>query len=254
MYNNYLLKLLKEDFFLFQKNRTKYKSKLRDISNILNLKGCFNDSVLPQYFSGNIDAIQKKIIIIGINPGNSMQNLIAENKFIGVSFSNYRNFHTNFFSIYKNSIRLPINYYSYLSTCFNPIITKYRNLEYFNFCQDNIINIDLIPYHSTNFRLKLNQQNLAYLKNQFLNLTEFLFSMRKKINFVVTHKKLLNDMLQQIGFLKDSVIIKSFNSNKSVLFKNHQGIKYLIFSRFVPYGGFSRDEIQNILKLKKIRG
>lgn len=230
---------------MFQTDKKLHKQKIRLLSSNLQLNGKFIDSELPTFFAGDIESRTKKIIIVGINPGANEKNLKIEKQFKEKNFESYLRFQTDFFRLYKDKLKLPIKYYSYLSTCFADKRAKTVDRNYFEFCQNNFINIDLIPYHSKNFKLVLNDQNTEFLKEIFQQLINSISTL--KVKFVVIHKSILLRLLRKINFVDHSAQVVFNKGTKKVYLVKKKGINFLVFSRFIPNGGFSRKDIQKIV-------
>ncbi len=248
---NGFLSNIERDFQLFKFSKSEYDNKLQGLAKKLDLKNGFKSDFPPTYFAGNIES-KDKIIIIGINPGAEEKNLEFEAKFRNDNWDSYWNFHNNFFREYKNG-DLPIKYYSYIRTCFDSHPNK--DEHYFEYCNNNIINIDLIPYHSINFSLKPNESAEKIYMDYFQSIIDFLKEKRDLVRYIVIHKNQLVSLLAKEKYFDESDQLPlDINSKRRVYYKRIDGFKFLFFSRFIPNGGFSRKDIQKVLSYPKFSG
>ncbi len=102
----------------------------------------------PTYFSGNIKKPKNKIIFVGINPGYSVELNKRELKYLQEKgcFEGYCHIFTDFFKKYKKGL-LP--YFANIKG----FLRRYYNIEEnidWDWLQENLISLDLIPYHSEN--------------------------------------------------------------------------------------------------------
>jgi hypothetical protein len=241
---------IERDFELFKFSKSEYDYKLQELAQKLNLKNGFKSDSLPSYFVGNIES-KDKIIVIGINPGAEEINLEFESKIRDENWNSYLNFHKNFFIEYKKGP--PIKYYSYLRTCFDsyPIETEH----YFDYCNNNFVNIDLIPYHSTNFNVILNEGIEKIYMEYFQSIIDFLKEKRDLVRYIVIHKNQLVKLLVKEKFFDESNRLPmDINPKRKVYYKKVDGFNFLFFSRFIPNGGFSREDIQKVLHHPKVGG
>lgn len=112
----------------------------------------FTDNRPPTFFAGQLDA---PIVIIGLNPGYSEKDV--ENDWElqqkNDSFEDYWNFSQNFFQRCAEQEK-GMNYYSSFSKFIRGLNNyeykeKARCPDYLNYLEGKVLNIDLIPYHST---------------------------------------------------------------------------------------------------------
>ncbi len=233
---------IEKDFRLFQSPA--YALKLKNLSDDLSLRPGFDSAYLPAYFAGDIDS-QNKIIIIGINPGAIKNNLDYEASQISKSFNSYINFYKNFFILQKKGPA--IKYYAYLRSCLD--IEPNPGEHYWDYCNKNIVNIDLIPYHSNSFKMTLNDRTRKIYYDYFTSILEFIKSRRDLVKYIIIHKNKLATLLLEKGFIQQSdKLALNLKPGRDVYFKIIDGIKFLIFSRFIPNGGFRVEDIHNLLK------
>lgn len=243
------IKEIENDFNLFD-NEGAYTQKLEVLSDELGLKGSsrFLYEFLPTYYSGNILATDK-IIIIGINPGGSISHLELEQPIKEKNFNSYLNFQTNFFSVYNEIFSKKIKYYSYLAGCFNTQSSlNVRDFNYWEYCSKNLVNIDLIPYHSTSFKIKENNPKLNnIIGGRFDLIFNYLLENKSLVRFIVVHKSFLSKFLLE-NYLNSSAKIVYSGNNRSIHLGSLDGLNILIFSRFIPNGGFRKDEVKYGIK------
>ena len=249
--NNKFITDIKKDFELFKSLGPEYNNKLKGLAQKLNLKNGFKSDSPPTYFVGNIES-KNKIIIIGINPGAGKENLKFESEIGNKDWDSYWDFHINFFEKYKES-GLSIKYYSYLRTCFDTNLNKEEH--YFDYCDNNIVNIDLIPYHSSNFKLIPNESTEKVFMEYFQVIIDFLKERKELVRYIVIHKnQLVSLLLKEKYFDETNNLSLDINPKRKVYYKNINGFKFLFFSRFIPNGGFSKEDIQKVLHHSKFGG
>ena len=141
----------KADFLLWKNNSPAFEEKVNLLNDSLGLKGhsILVSSVPPTYFAGLFEQGKRKSLIVGINPGYGEKNIQFESTIRNSGWEAYVAFHSNFFSHYGKSGN-NINYYSYLSG----VLAKDREdlfgeLGRFGYCQDNLVNVDLLPCKSS---------------------------------------------------------------------------------------------------------
>jgi len=243
MKNEFISKI-ENDYNLFRFSNEEYKRKLNDLAKILNLKDGFICDQPPTYFVGDIES-KNKIIFMGINPGGKKENLKFESQFRNKSWNSYLDFHKYFFKHYKEGPKIP--YYAYLRTCFSPDSDVTQN--YFDYCQENFINIDLIPYHSKSFNVKLSDEVEHRYWANFETITNFLHHNVDLVRYIVIHYGQLVELLSKKNFFnkKADVLPCKLNNKRKVYLKEISGFKFLLFNRFIRRG-FSRDDVQEALK------
>ena len=242
---NEFISTIEEDFNRFKFSNEEYKIRLNNLAKILDLKDGFIFAQPPTYFVGDIES-PNKIIFMGINPGGKEQNLKFESKFRNENWNSYLDFHKYFFKQYKEGPKIP--YYAYLKKCFSPDLDSSSN--YFDYCQENFINIDLIPYHSKSFNVKLSDEIEHLYWANFEIIIKFLHNNADLTRYIVVHHKQLIELLSKKNIFNkktDALPLKLKNKRK-VYFKEINGFKILLFSRFIPNGGFSREDVQKALE------
>ena len=176
----------KEDFNLFHNDYQKYKEKVEGISNLFKLKNKakLRSDFLPTYLVGNFLENKEKYVLFGINPGFSEKQNIVEEGWKNKSWDNYENFVKEFFILFKNNkSRSP--YYIKLSKLFCGLenISLNNNEEIYNYYSKHLINIKLIPYHSTSFGIspKLTEEQREYFKQRLQKNIDFLKNIKVKL-------------------------------------------------------------------------
>ena len=121
--------------------------------------------VYPVYFVGNIEKPDNKTIFLGINPGyNEIENE-KEQKFTEESGIFYSSCH--FFDYYKGKRKGLIPYYANIAG----FLKRLDNIEQidWDWLQDNLINLEMIPYHSSDASgLRIN--DLQYYRKTYFEI------------------------------------------------------------------------------------
>lgn len=149
---------LNEDLELYRNDKGKYKSKVDEISKILRLKDdCkLQSEYMPTYYTGNLNQ-KNPIVLVGFNPGfdeeqnNKEDNLKSEDYF--------GNFFTEFYNAGFSNRYYERNLAKLLAGILDKKIPNTKNKRQFIYqelYQKNVVNIDLIPYHSKQFNLDKN--------------------------------------------------------------------------------------------------
>lgn len=148
-----------------------------------------NKPLYPMYFYGDIENSRNKYIFVGINP--SYTGLLEEDEYLEEkeSVAKYYHFLKNAFiwwSIKLNNKLLP--YLNKASLYLSEVEKIKRELIDYKWLQKNIINLELIPYHSKNADgLEINNLE-EYYKTYFelFRRSIIYFNPRKKIVFFGT--------------------------------------------------------------------
>lgn len=241
----------KADFLLWKDNSPAFEEKVNLLNDSLGLKGHSSlvSSVPPTYFAGLFEQGKRKSLIVGINPGYGEKNIQFESTLRNSDWEAYLDFHSNFFSYYGRSGN-SINYYSYLSG----VLVKDKEeligeLGRFGYCQNNLVNVDLLPYHSKGFnRGALSSTIKADLVNRFNNtILTLIKESSGLIERVIIHDKHLTEIIKELYKVDDSSLVFTGNQNKTVHRFFIERVPVYLFSRFIPNGGFSRDAVQEAL-------
>lgn len=106
-------------------------------------------SVYPVYFSGNVDKPKNKLVVIGINPGYNVKANEEEQSYlkeVGL-YQGYCHIFENFF---KKRRRGLLAYFAKLVGFLKRLNgTDYAHNNW-DWLQENLINLELIPFHSAN--------------------------------------------------------------------------------------------------------
>lgn len=103
-------------------------------------------NVYPVYFTGDLKHPKGKTIFIGINPGYNQERNREEQKYLQKHglFDGYCHIFSKYFK--KHSQGLSSRYYANVAG----FLKRYKNIRKidWDWLQDNLINLELIPYHS----------------------------------------------------------------------------------------------------------
>ena len=248
----------KQDFELFHNDYSKYKDKVDDLSALFKLKNKakLRSDYLPTYLVGNFEDDNYKYVLFGINPGFSEKQNPKEETWKKSSWKDYLNFVKNFFILFKQH-EMKSQYYKRLSKLFSGLdgldLNNYP--EIYDYYHKHIINIELIPYHSTCFGISnhLTGEQEIYLKGRFESDLNFLKKLKVKL-------MIFNGNPFYLLLIKNNLIEydKKINLNKYVnmyLFKV-QDIPCVLFDKFLTQPGFGlsyenlRNKIPNLIKME----
>lgn len=220
----------------FENNFIKY-SVFEDINNNF---GIFPMAkVYPAYFGGDITEPQGKIIFISINPGYNKESNKIEQDWIknnGYFYTSCRIF--EFFST-KNKGLIP--FFARIAG-FLKRLKKIKKIDW-QWFQDNFINLEMIPYHSTNAAgLRIN--NLAYYRKTYFEIILKILNYLQPqepifINGFPTFEKYFTDPI-----FHDVVKFKKVNNIWKGTIKNHHFIG-------LPFLKFPRGGVDNLVKTVK---
>lgn len=144
----------------------------------------------PTFFSGNLEA---PIVHIGLNPGHSGKEKSELAEPDSESFEDYWDFYTTFFERSKENDKT-MSHYSSLAHFiqglnddeYSPDITKFPNyLEYFS---ENVLNLDMIPYHSSNIHSRDEEVDVDEYLEDYRKLIQKIINYRERAFIVVTGK------------------------------------------------------------------
>jgi len=171
-----LIEDLKNDYLLYTNRPDEYKKKVDSVSELFRFSGSdvlLND-YLPTGFSGNYNR-KDMIAILGINPGFAKKRDRAEeNEIRKESWDSYRKFHQEFYKFFKRrGFESP--YYTMFWHFFSGLNRIDETENKWDFFDQNVLNLNLIPYHSVSTSLpsKFNGRQEEFLEERFANVAEF---------------------------------------------------------------------------------
>lgn len=151
-------------------------SKSKSVFEQINLEfGIFPDfNPYPVYFSGDITKPKGKMIFIGINPGfGKIADQQREKEYLlnkGL-FEGYKNIFSEYFK--PNHEKL-LRFFSGIGGFAKRHNTNIQGKIDWDWFQENIITLEMIPYHSSNTSgLRINNLDL-YIKTQFKTITKII--------------------------------------------------------------------------------
>jgi len=234
-----LISELKNDFTLFKTDYISYKQKVDSISNLFQLSGLskLRSDYLPTYLVGNYQEKAAKYILFGLNPGFNEKGNQIEESIKNENWDKYQVFINNFFRLFKEN-KLKSLYYIRLSQLFtgleNKPLTTYE--EKYDFYQSNLVAIDLVPYHSTNFGITndLNMKQLDYLVGRFQICFDFIKHLHYRI--VIFHGKPIYNILVRSQLLKDFKKYAITKQTNLFLF-HYDDVPCVLFDRMITQAG-----------------
>ena len=247
-----MLKLEKEftdDFKLFKNNRAAYSKKVNEISKLFGLKdeSELKSDYLPTYIVGNYNDNNDKYVLISLNPGFIEDQNKKEEEVKNGSLEEYHKFIFNFFKIFKEekyydtkkkkwrrfNSRYYSNFKTYIGTLLNIEIEKENQFDIY---QDHLINIDLIPYHSSRFssNYKLSDNVNKYLERRFESILDFINN-HKNIKGVIfngsDYLKIIKKLYPKDMKKQKRVIINDYNEINLFTLKGVKCIQHSFISR-----------------------
>lgn len=233
------------DFKLFKKELP-FHEKLEDLSKTFGLSANdpFEPTIPATYFAGNYTAA--KFFWVGINPKNAASVKEFELSERTKDYKSYLDFLLNVFQKYsERGAKIP--YAGYMASCF--ALDKNETIgsdKYLSWCQQNACIVDIIPYYSKSYTGDLNPQSEQVLLTNFEILIEFIKNETVENPIVIIHKSQLFRVLQNQGYLLNAEIVYSQNG-RIVYSITDENLQIYLFNRFIPNGGFGREECQKIL-------
>ncbi|MEJ2267993.1 MAG: hypothetical protein P8X70_02870 [Nanoarchaeota archaeon] len=218
-------------------------TKLFKLKNKSKLKSDY----LPTYLVGNFKDNFEKYILFGINPGFSEKQNPKEESWKKSSWKDYLNFIKNFFILFKEH-KMKSRYYKRLSQLFsgfdNEELKNYN--EIYNYYHKHLINIELIPYHSTNFSgtvKHFSEKQIIYIKKRLKSNLDFLGKL--KIKLLIFNGNIFYSLMIKNNLIKD---YKKINLNKHVnmYIFNLENIPCILFDKFITqaYFGLSYEDFK----------
>lgn len=239
-YMNPVFAEAKKDFDLFHSEYREYKKKVDQVSDLFKLKNRFRlrSDYLPTYFVGNIQDKNSKYVLFGINPGFSEKQNSIEKAWKKNSWKDYLNFTKNFFILFKDH-QLKSTYYKRLSKLFcgldNIELESYD--EIYDYYHKYLLNIDLIPYHSTSFGIssKLSEEQKEYFKKRFESNLKFLKTIKTKL--IIFNGNPFYLLLIKNGLVKHDKKIR-LNKHVTMYFFKLNKAPCVLFDKFITQPAF----------------
>ena len=241
-----------EDFKLFYSDNEAYKTKVDTINDLFGLtEECkLKNDYLPTYFVGDTKA-NCKYGLFSLNPGFGDDNKVEES-WKNESWDKYLNFTKNFFTLFYNSGRKS-RYYTMIAKIFGGLDNTLlqNNYDIYNYYQNNLINVDLIPYHSARMSLPNNFTNnqKIYLKKRLNSNVKML--KKVGVNIIIFNGKPLFTLLYENGFIDNSTV-KTIKGKKAgevdIYFFHLDNVPCILFAKFITsVHGLSSNDFNNII-------
>lgn len=171
---NYLEKMQQEHRLFFDNNQA-YKNHVDSVSELFSLSGSdkLMNELLPVAFTGQYQR-KGSIVLFGINPGYVQEFNDWEEKQHEKTWEDYCKYR-NVFYLDRKKNNHPSKYYVILYKLFSKIFDD-NSESLWDFYQNNLINLNLIPYHSKGISLpsKFSEKQLAYLKESYFSQLDFI--------------------------------------------------------------------------------
>jgi len=236
------------EFNIYKNNPHFYSNKVKAISNSFGLQNPMHlrHTVLPTYWAGNLSPDKEKIAVVEINRQYNQERVEFENNFRKESWENYTYFQNNIFSFYKNKSEWRFKYCESIAAALSNKAFKKRT--HFDFLQETVLRLDILPYTSIGFnKCPLQPTAENYLFTRFKDDILPFMVKNRNIKKAIFHNKRLTEILLKKNFISpDNIIYIRMNKGSKHDFiykKRYNGINLYIFSRFIPYGGFAKNEV-----------
>jgi len=111
----------------------------------------FDTSMPPCFFAGDIN--HARFGLLGLNPGlakGRTQELKAYKS------KGWEDLYLNFFTVFRKELGINSNYYTRFAMLLSGVLGESIDIsvdERYELLQENLVNFDLIPYHSKNFKI-----------------------------------------------------------------------------------------------------
>jgi hypothetical protein len=236
---------LRADFDLFYLDNAAYRAKVDALSALLKLKDerRLRSDYLPTYVVGDYKSERSKYILLGMNPGFSEEHNQQEEQFKNGTWDRYDNFIAQFF-VWRKQNGLGSKYYRTLSKLFAGLdgISLRSEGDAWDYFQNNLISIDLIPYHGANFGMttRLESDQERYLSKRLATCFEFVHEMKHKL--VVLNGRLFYTLLSANPSIAAGRGTKL--NDKSTLYAfRYQGVPCILFRWMLTsrFSGVDRD-------------
>jgi hypothetical protein len=199
-----LLDEARQDFELFYANKARYQENVRRVANLLQLDGdaALRSDILPTYIVGDYADKRSKIVLLGMNPHFEEERNRKEEAYKSGTWEKYDNFIRTFFTFFKsNGIRS--KYYLTLAHLFSGIEGRGlpADLGIYDYYQQNLINIDLVPYHSGSFhKPRLTHDAEKYMSERLHGMLGFVEETRPRM--AIFNGGAYCDLLRNQGLLR----------------------------------------------------
>ena len=178
---NYYTKMQQEHKLFFDNNQA-YKKHVDSVSELFSLSGSdkLMNELLPVAFTGQYQR-KGSIVLFGINPGYVQEFNDWEEKQHGKTWEDYCKYR-NVFYLDRKKNNHPSKYYIILYKLFSKIFDD-NSESLWDFYQNNLINLNLIPYHSKGISLpsKFSEKQLTYLKESYFSQLDFIEPFQPKL-------------------------------------------------------------------------
>jgi hypothetical protein len=215
----------------------------------------FDKSIPSCFFVGNLKS--SRFGLLGLNPGlgSGREKEVEAYKKYG-----WEKLYTDFFKIFRQELKLNSTYYSQFAVLLAGVLAEKENMsidDRYKLLHENLVNFDLIPYHSKRFTLGFIEIEKIHLIKPYIEITKKLI-MESAIEFLFINGKpweaLLkgdNPILENFLDMDNSFVVNQSKKNpsKKVECKAHFGTclnkKLVWFDRFVTSRGvgISNDEL-----------
>jgi len=200
----------------------------------------FDTSMPPCFFAGNLKGA--KYGLLGLNPGltkHHKKELELYNKTRKANKSVLDDFYGKLFTIFK-AYNIRSDYYYKFSVLLCGVLNIAnipKPLDRYDLLQENLVNFDLIPYHSTSYKIgEIQEKHLSILKPYIettkeliqMSSTEYLFISGKPWKLLVEDEQNKQDDEDKMCFFKGDKL-KSFSAQFGVWL----GRKFVWFDKFV---------------------
>jgi len=179
---NYLKKSRRE-YRLAIRRPKKYQKKLEDLSDYLNLKKSsrFKTDLIPKYWSGQLNN-KGNIILFGLNPGLSSKAQFSDRE-LKKSWKAYKKLREDNFLGMETKKGLGPYYRDYYKLMCGLFGFKYNKKIDWEFFHNNLLNLNLFPYHSnqTNLPGRFSAGQLSLVMERLDDILEFARTQKPKL-------------------------------------------------------------------------
>ncbi|MDO8552647.1 MAG: hypothetical protein Q7S01_03930 [bacterium] len=240
-----MVKKARADFDLFHTNLAAYKKQVDGISNLLGLKGVarLRGDYLPTYFVGDIGNGLHKYALFSLNPGFSEKQNPTEETWKNSSWKDYENFTKRFFTLYHRA-GMKSRYYEKISMIFAALegLTFHNREDIYNFFQEHLINIDLLPYHSSGIGLPstLSSEQREYMRDNLMR--GIALVKNQGVRLALFNGQALCQLLVGNKLVEAGVPVP-VNEKISIYLFRLEGIPCVAFSKFITQPFFKLKDV-----------